>query len=118
MGREGSGGRHRRAPRARRCRIGSTGIPLSGVGDVAPDKQLRTIRWRRHVVCWGVGMPRTERPLEDDGGLLTAFAADLRRLREKAGKPTYRKLAALAHYSSSTLADAAGGRKLPSLEVT
>ncbi|MFF7652870.1 hypothetical protein ACFZCY_24120 [Streptomyces sp. NPDC007983] len=49
---------------------------------------------------------------------MTAFAADLRRLRDKAGKPTYRKLAALAHYSSSTLADAAGGRKLPSLEVT
>ncbi|MEV0123742.1 hypothetical protein AB0I16_19795 [Streptomyces sp. NPDC050703] len=63
-------------------------------------------------------MPRGERPLEDDGGELTAFAADLRRLREKAGSPPYRQLARDAHYSSSTLADAAAGRRLPSLPVT
>ncbi|KPH97280.1 WD-40 repeat-containing protein [Actinobacteria bacterium OK074] len=63
-------------------------------------------------------MPRGERPLEDDGGELTRFAADLRRLREKAGSPPYRRLAATAHYSVSTLADAAGGRRLPSLPVT
>ncbi|MFE4019293.1 WD40 repeat domain-containing protein [Streptomyces sp. NPDC059101] len=63
-------------------------------------------------------MPRKEKPLEDDGSALTDFAAGLRLLRDKAGKPTYRQLAAKAHYSSTTLADAAGGRKLPSLEVT
>ncbi|WP_343298477.1 hypothetical protein [Streptomyces sp. SID335] len=63
-------------------------------------------------------MPRGERPLEDDGGELTAFAADLRRLREKAGSPPYRRLARDAHYSSTTLADAASGRRLPSLPVT
>ncbi|WP_307840468.1 hypothetical protein [Streptomyces sp. G44] len=63
-------------------------------------------------------MPRGERPLEDDGGELTAFAADLRTLREKAGSPPYRQLARDAHYSSTTLADAAGGRRLPSLPVT
>lgn len=63
-------------------------------------------------------MPRTERPLDDDGGALTNFAADLRRLRAKAGKPPYRQLAREAHYSSTTLADAAGGRILPSLAVT
>ncbi|MEV5977437.1 WD40 repeat domain-containing protein [Streptomyces sp. NPDC052114] len=50
--------------------------------------------------------------------MLTAFAADLRRLREKAGSPPYRRLARDAHYSSTTLADAAGGRRLPSLPVT
>ncbi|MEU6823323.1 hypothetical protein ABZ921_22035 [Streptomyces atriruber] len=63
-------------------------------------------------------MPRGERPLEDDGGELTGFASDLRRLREKAGSPPYRRLARDAHYSSTTLADAAGGRRLPSLPVT
>ncbi|MEU6775187.1 helix-turn-helix domain-containing protein [Streptomyces sp. NPDC046759] len=62
-------------------------------------------------------MPRKEQPLADDGSALTEFAAGLRLLRDKAGKPTYRQLAAKAHYSSTTLADAAGGRKLPSLEV-
>ncbi len=46
------------------------------------------------------------------------FAADLRRLRERAGRPPYRLLARRAHYSSSTLADAAAGRRLPSLAVT
>ncbi|WP_240659675.1 WD40 repeat domain-containing protein [Streptomyces sp. WAC 01529] len=63
-------------------------------------------------------MPRGERPLEADGGELTAFAADLRKMREKAGSPPYRQLARDAHYSSTTLADAAGGRRLPSLPVT
>ncbi|WP_329143660.1 WD40 repeat domain-containing protein [Streptomyces sp. NBC_01456] len=55
--------------------------------------------------------------MEDDGSALTDFAAGLRLMRDKAGKPTYRQLATKAHYSSTTLADAAGGRKLPSLEV-
>jgi WD40 repeat protein len=63
-------------------------------------------------------VPRTERPLDADDQALTHFAADLRRLREKAGSPPYRELARRAHYSSTTLADAAGGRRLPSLSVT
>ncbi|WP_344933908.1 helix-turn-helix domain-containing protein [Sphaerisporangium flaviroseum] len=45
------------------------------------------------------------------------FAADLRRLREKAGSPTYRDLGRQAHYSAAALSEAAGGRKLPSLAV-
>jgi WD40 repeat protein len=65
-----------------------------------------------------VDVPRTERPLEAGEDVLTDFAADLRLLREKAGSPPYRELARRAHYSSSTLADAAGGRRLPSLAVT
>ncbi|MBY8881201.1 nSTAND1 domain-containing NTPase [Actinacidiphila acidipaludis] len=56
--------------------------------------------------------------MDDDDSHLVRFAADLRRLREKAGAPPYRKLARSAHYSSTTLADAAAGRKLPSLPVT
>ncbi|GLZ31740.1 hypothetical protein Lesp02_39280 [Lentzea sp. NBRC 105346] len=63
-------------------------------------------------------MPRRERPLELDGSAPVEFAVDLRRLREAAGSPTYRELASRSGYSVTTLADAAGGRKLPSLEVT
>lgn len=63
-------------------------------------------------------MPRAERPLDPDAGPLTRFAADLRKLREAAGRPPYRELARRAHYSSTTLSDAAGGRTLPSLSVT
>ncbi|WP_157985302.1 nSTAND1 domain-containing NTPase [Lentzea terrae] len=63
-------------------------------------------------------MPRTERPLESEDTELGRFAGDLRRLRDKAGKPSYRELASRAHYSAATLSDAAGGKKLPTLAVT
>ncbi|MEV7440698.1 hypothetical protein AB0O22_06030 [Streptomyces sp. NPDC091204] len=63
-------------------------------------------------------MPRPERPLDPDSGPLTRFAADLRKLRETAGRPPYRALAKRAHYSSTTLSDAAGGHTFPSLAVT
>jgi WD40 repeat protein/energy-coupling factor transporter ATP-binding protein EcfA2 len=63
-------------------------------------------------------VPRPERPLDPGDDLLTDFAADLRRLRESAGNPTYRELGRRAHYSAGTLSEAAGGRKLPSLAVT
>ncbi|MER7212828.1 hypothetical protein ABT340_37700 [Streptosporangium sp. NPDC000239] len=63
-------------------------------------------------------MPRAERPLDDNDSALTRFAADLRLLRAKSGGPPYRELASRAHYSAATLADAAAGRKLPSLAVT
>ncbi|MFC9252770.1 nSTAND1 domain-containing NTPase [Amycolatopsis thailandensis] len=49
---------------------------------------------------------------------MSQFAGDLRRLREKAGSPPYRELSKRAHYAASTLSDAAGGRKLPTLAVT
>ncbi|MGR6917959.1 nSTAND1 domain-containing NTPase [[Actinomadura] parvosata] len=63
-------------------------------------------------------MPRRERPLDAGDDPLLRFAADLRRLREMAGRPSYRELARRAHYSAGTLSEAAGGRKLPSLAVT
>lgn len=63
-------------------------------------------------------MPRGEQPIEAADSELGRFAADLRRLRDKAGKPSYRELATRAHYSAATLSDAAGGRKLPTLAVT
>lgn len=63
-------------------------------------------------------MPRPERPLDSDDDELLRFAADLRLLHEKAGKPTYRELSKVAHYSVTVLSEAASGRKLPSLAVT
>ncbi|WP_328473354.1 hypothetical protein OHA21_12280 [Actinoplanes sp. NBC_00393] len=63
-------------------------------------------------------MPRPERPLGDLDGPIAQFAAGLRQLREKAGKPGYRQMAARANYSVATLSAAASGRRLPTLEVT
>ncbi|WP_082114444.1 helix-turn-helix domain-containing protein [Lentzea aerocolonigenes] len=63
-------------------------------------------------------MARQERPLDEGDSPLLRFAADLRALRRAAGMPTYRQLGALTHYSPATLSDAAGGRKLPTLDVT
>ncbi|MFI6099560.1 helix-turn-helix domain-containing protein [Lentzea sp. NPDC051213] len=63
-------------------------------------------------------MPRRERPLDEGESGLLQFAAELRRLRERAGSPTYRELSRRAHYSAAALSEAAGGRKLPSLAVT
>jgi WD40 repeat protein len=54
----------------------------------------------------------------DTGSAVADFAQGLRSLRQAAGGPPYRELAVKAHYSSTTLADAAAGRKLPSLAVT
>jgi WD40 repeat protein/energy-coupling factor transporter ATP-binding protein EcfA2 len=63
-------------------------------------------------------MARAERPLDVGDGRLLEFAADLRRLRVAVGSPAYRELGRRAHYSATTLSDAAGGRRLPSLSVT
>ncbi|MEU7616043.1 helix-turn-helix domain-containing protein [Micromonospora rifamycinica] len=62
-------------------------------------------------------MARTERPLDPDADPVQAFAADLRHLRERAGRPTYQAMARRAHRSSSSLSEAAGGRKLPTLDT-
>jgi hypothetical protein len=48
-------------------------------------------------------MPRPERALHSGDDRLTRFAADLRALREHAGRPGYR--AAVAHYSVTTLSE-------------
>ncbi|WP_289942129.1 AAA family ATPase [Streptomyces sp. S.PNR 29] len=65
-----------------------------------------------------MAVPRGERPLETRDDPLVRFAADLRRLRQKAGNPPYRTLAERAHYSISTLSSAASGQRLPTLAVT
>jgi tetratricopeptide (TPR) repeat protein len=63
-------------------------------------------------------MGRPERQLSGDVTPLTEFAGRLRALRLAAGQPSYRLLGVLTHYSAATLARAAGGQALPSLEVT
>jgi transcriptional regulator with XRE-family HTH domain len=62
-------------------------------------------------------MGRPERPLDPEAGPLQRFAFELRQLRKAAGL-NYRHLARRAHYSSTTLSEAAGGERLPTLEVT
>ncbi|MFJ9520979.1 XRE family transcriptional regulator [Kitasatospora sp. NPDC101801] len=63
-------------------------------------------------------MGRPEKPLDPDGGRIALLAAGLRELRERAGRPGYRLMAQRVHFSASTLAEAAKGQRLPSLEVT
>ena len=63
-------------------------------------------------------MPRPERRLDPDAGPVEALAADLRKMRLRSGNPGYRDLAGRAGFSVATLANAAGGRRLPSLAVT
>ncbi|TDV35443.1 PD40 domain-containing protein [Actinophytocola oryzae] len=62
-------------------------------------------------------MPRPERELAGSGPIVS-FAAGLRELRRQAGGPGYRELSARAGFSAATLANAAGGNRLPSLAVT
>ncbi|WP_432004448.1 helix-turn-helix domain-containing protein [Streptomyces parvus] len=62
-------------------------------------------------------MGRRERPLEPTEGPVPRFAYELRKLRRQAGGITYREMAAKAHYSAATLAQAAAGERLPSLPV-
>jgi WD40 repeat protein len=61
---------------------------------------------------------RPEKPVDPDAGPVQRLAWQLRQLRERAGSPSYRRLARAAHYSASTLAEAAKGDRLASLEVT
>ena len=63
-------------------------------------------------------MARKPRPVDPTAGPLQEFAHDLRVLREKAGNPTYRSLAQTAGFGATTLGEAAGGVRFPSLDVT
>ncbi|MBG0831741.1 PD40 domain-containing protein [Planomonospora sp. ID67723] len=62
-------------------------------------------------------MPRPERPVDPEAGVLQRFAWELRELRRQAGNPGYRELSRRAHYAPTTLAQAARGETLPSLAV-
>ncbi|MEV5595118.1 hypothetical protein [Streptomyces sp. NPDC052496] len=60
---------------------------------------------------------RPERPVDPQAGPVERLAWELRQLRERAGTPSYRTLAKTAHYSASTLAEAAKGERLATLDV-
>jgi WD40 repeat protein len=64
---------------------------------------------------WEMGRP--ERPLDPEAGPVAEFAGELRKLRDKAGRPSYRELARRASFSVTVLSEAAGGRSLPTLAV-
>jgi hypothetical protein len=49
---------------------------------------------------------------------ITEFVAALRELRDDAGRPSFRTMAAAAHYSHTALSGVLSGGRLPSLELT
>lgn len=71
----------------------------------------------------------SQRPVDADHGaqerdtsvasanVVAEFAERLRQLRQHAGSPSFRELATRTHYSSSTLADATAGKRLPTEAV-
>jgi transcriptional regulator with XRE-family HTH domain len=61
-------------------------------------------------------MGRPQKPLDRDGTPVREFAFWLRDLRNRSGL-TYEKLAKRSHYGTSTLQEAAGGRRLPTQRV-
>lgn len=64
-------------------------------------------------------MPRPERSFDPAADApVVRFAEELRKLRRKAGNPTYRDLAPRALCSKASLSAAASGRRLPTWEVT
>lgn len=63
-------------------------------------------------------MPRPETPIDPSAGPVERFAHDLRQLRKAAGNPSYRKMSSAAHFSGTTLSEAARGKRSPSLAVT
>jgi hypothetical protein len=62
-------------------------------------------------------MGRPQKPLERDGSPVREFAFWLRDLRKRTGL-TYQQLGKSAHYATSTVQEAAAGRRLPTLRVT
>ncbi|MEU0662247.1 protein kinase domain-containing protein [Streptomyces lavendulocolor] len=60
---------------------------------------------------------RREQPLDPGGGAIVEFAAELRRLRQEAGNPSYEAMAKRVTYGRATLHAAARGHNLPSRDV-
>jgi WD40 repeat protein len=56
--------------------------------------------------------------VDPSAGPIEQLAWELRQLRDRAGRPSYRELAQRAHFSRSTLAEVATGTRLPTLEAT
>lgn len=62
-------------------------------------------------------MGRPERRIDGEAGPVQAFAAELRALRESAGRPKYAALARRTGRSQTALSEAAGGRRFPTWET-
>ncbi|MFD0690149.1 nSTAND1 domain-containing NTPase [Actinomadura fibrosa] len=62
-------------------------------------------------------MGRPENPLDPSAGPVEQFAFALRKLRNEAGRPTYRELARRSGFSATALTAAARGDRLPSAAV-
>ncbi|MCF3131972.1 nSTAND1 domain-containing NTPase, partial [Streptomyces olivochromogenes] len=60
---------------------------------------------------------RRESPLDPSAGPVARFAFELRKFRAEAGSPTYRVMAQRTGHGASTLSQAAGGERLPTLPV-
>ena len=60
---------------------------------------------------------RPESPLDPSAGPVARFAAELRKLRAEAGSPPYRVMAQRTGQGASTLSQAAGGVRMPTLPV-
>jgi hypothetical protein len=64
-------------------------------------------------------VPRQKKPISPElTGPVAQFAQSLRELRDRAGNPSYDKMAKLGFSSKASLATADNGNKLPSWEVT
>src|SRR5207247_519453 len=85
-------------------------------GRPSPRRSINVVQSRLRRPSEGDDVARHERPVDPDAGPLQAFAHDLRTLRAQAGSPTYRALAKTAGYSATTLSEAAGGVRKPSLD--
>ncbi|MFF4796079.1 hypothetical protein ACFY2M_41925 [Streptomyces sp. NPDC001276] len=96
---------------------GASGLPsCPGRGyRLPPPRRLhRGKRWRGGELLMA---GRRESPLDSSAGPVARFAAELRKLRVEAGSPTYRVMARRTGQGASTLSQAAGGERLPSLPV-
>jgi hypothetical protein len=62
-------------------------------------------------------MGRPEKTIDRAGGPVAEFAAQLRLLRDNAGRPTYARMAERSGLAASTLSQAASGSTLPSWRV-
>ncbi|MFE2944905.1 hypothetical protein ACFXKG_38600 [Streptomyces sp. NPDC059255] len=66
----------------------------------------------------GGSVGRGESPLDPGAGPVQQFAFELRKLRQEAGRVTYRDMAQKSAYSVTSLSRAAAGERLPSLPLT
>lgn len=98
-----------------RCSPDAVTRPFGSRVRTHPDSRLRAAWIHARLGCMGDrprDIPAHEEP-DESNSPVAAFAAELRDLRRRAGSPSFRELAKRTHYSSSTLAEAVAGKRLP-----